>query len=258
MARGDAKVLVGCCGWPCTHRAYYQRFRAIEIQSTFYRLPKLETATKWRREAPEEFVFTFKAFQGITHLPTSPTWRRSGIRTEELRTKKFGWLRPTSDNLEAWRGIMEVGELLRAEVCVVQCPPNFNCTSENVENMWRFFRKAKRGRFEIAWEPRGDWGKHPDVVRRLCKELNLIHCVDPLRAEPLHFGSKKIAYFRLHGFGKPSIYNYRFSDEELRRIAEVVDGLRRKTKRIYCFFNNVAMLEDASKFGDLLECFDSK
>jgi uncharacterized protein YecE (DUF72 family) len=245
------RVLVGCCGFPCSRPQYYKRFETVEVQSTFYRLPRPETASRWREEAPGGFVFTFKAFQALTHPTTSPTWRRSGLSPEELRGKEFGWLRPTEDNLRAWRETAEIGRLMGARVCVVQCPPNFRCTEENAENLRRFFRRVRR-EFAVAWEPRGDWGEHPDLIRELCRELDLLHCVDPLRSDPLHFGSARIAYFRLHGFGRPSMYNYRYSREELERLRERAEGLKGKVREIYFMFNNVHMLEDALRLRELL------
>ena len=52
-------------------QAYAQLFDAVEINSTFYRLPRVSTAQKWRSKADAvnpKFEFTVKAYQGITHL----------------------------------------------------------------------------------------------------------------------------------------------------------------------------------------------
>ncbi len=48
----------------------------LELQKTFYRPPRLPTAERWRRETPAEAEFTLKAWQLITHEPSSPTYRR--------------------------------------------------------------------------------------------------------------------------------------------------------------------------------------
>ncbi|MFN4133618.1 MAG: DUF72 domain-containing protein [Candidatus Hadarchaeales archaeon] len=245
------KILVGCCGWAVGKSEYFKTFKTVEIQSTFYRLPKVETAEKWRREAPEGFVFCMKAWQAITHLPTSPTWRRSGFSAEELEEKEYGWLRPTKDNFEAWEKTLEISKELGARICVIQCPPNFRATEENEKNMRRFLSKIERGGTILGWEPRGDWAEHPEKVKELCEELDLVHVVDPLRNLPLHLGSKKVAYFRLHGFGKPSIYNYRYSQEELRRAAEI--SVESRAREVYCMFNNLYMAEDASRLMKILK-----
>jgi uncharacterized protein YecE (DUF72 family) len=80
-------ITVGCCGWGYLReedfsaqilrkfrsklQAYVQLFRSVEVNSTFYRIPKLETAEKWRSEADEmnkQFEFSVKASKIITHI----------------------------------------------------------------------------------------------------------------------------------------------------------------------------------------------
>ncbi len=102
----------------------------------------------------------------------------------------------------------------------------------------------------MAWEPRGEWLQNPDLIKKLCKRLDLVHAVDPLRAPPQHFGKRSIAYFRLHGFGKPSMYNYKYSATELKHLAQIVSGL--KVREVFCMFNNVHMLDDAKRFQRIL------
>jgi len=67
---------------------YFSEFSIVELQSTFYKLPMVKTAEKWRSQAPEGFEFTLKAWQGVTHPSESPTWKRSGLSRSEV--KDFG------------------------------------------------------------------------------------------------------------------------------------------------------------------------
>jgi uncharacterized protein YecE (DUF72 family) len=46
---------------------YASRFRTVEIDSTFYRMPAPKTLGAWRDTTPEDFRFTLKAPQQITH-----------------------------------------------------------------------------------------------------------------------------------------------------------------------------------------------
>ena len=46
---------------------YGARFNAVEIDSTFYGLPKTDTVKRWRDITPEDFVFAAKCPQVITH-----------------------------------------------------------------------------------------------------------------------------------------------------------------------------------------------
>ncbi len=89
------------------------------------------------------------------------------MKPEELKRKQYGWLRPTRDNFEAWERTKEIADALGAEICLIQCPPNFMCTPENIINMRKFLGKIDRGKLVLAWEPRGDWKEYPDEIKRL-------------------------------------------------------------------------------------------
>jgi uncharacterized protein YecE (DUF72 family) len=49
-------------------RYYGERFSTVEINNTFYRMPKLSVLESWREQVPESFRFVLKASQRITHL----------------------------------------------------------------------------------------------------------------------------------------------------------------------------------------------
>ena len=254
MPGAGERIRVGCCGWGFYRgglKGYRQKFDLVEVQQTFYRLPQVKTAERWREEAPGNFEFTVKAWQAITHPPGSPTWRRSGLGPEELRGREYGWLRPTRDNFEAWEKILEICRALRARVCVIQTPPNFGCTEDNVEGMEEFLSSIERKRLVLAWEPRGDWNDHPEVIRRVCRRLRLVHVVDLMRREPLFTPS--IHYTRLHGLNpREHDYNYRYTDEDLRELARRVRGLAGEGREVYVMFNNVYMYESAEKFREVM------
>jgi len=245
------KINVGCCGWAKGKTKYFKNFTTGEIQSTFYRLPKIQTAMRWRKEAPKEFTYCAKAWQAITHSTNSPTWRRSGFERGELERREYGFLRPTEDNFEAWKKTLEICQAIGVQICVIQCPASFKCSEENITNMKKFLSKIERGGVLLAWEPRGNWLNHLDTVKKLCGELDLIHAVDPLRTPPQGFGKKKIAYFRLHGFGKPSMYNYKYTEQDFERLTEILEEIG--AKDVFCMFNNIHMFEDAQRFQVILK-----
>lgn len=247
-------IKLGCCGWGFYKgglKAYSREFQLVEVQQTFYKLPMLRTALKWREEVPESFEFTVKAFQAITHSPTSPTWRRSGIKVEEGKENEYGFLRPTSQNLRAWDQTREICEALKAKICVIQCPPTFNCTAENIRNMRKFFSEIDRGGLFLAWEPRGDWKDHPKEIRTLCRELDLIHVVDVMRRDSL--SEHPVFYTRLHGLNPREYdYNYRYKDAELRQLAKKLQSLEGSHREVYCMFNNFNMYQDTKRLMKLL------
>ena len=47
---------------------YAERFSTVEINNTFYRMPNAATLQKWCSQVPENFVFSLKAPQQITHI----------------------------------------------------------------------------------------------------------------------------------------------------------------------------------------------
>jgi uncharacterized protein YecE (DUF72 family) len=49
-------------------RYYAERFRTVEINNTFYRMPDAELLARWGDEVPSGFTFVLKAPQGITHM----------------------------------------------------------------------------------------------------------------------------------------------------------------------------------------------
>jgi len=233
-------VRVGCCGFPKQRQVYFEQFDLVEIQQTFYEPPKLETAKKWRNEAPPGFSFTLKAWQLITHDASSPTYRKMKLVIPESERGRYGFFRPTDQVFAAWARTLELAQTLQASLVVFQCPASFTPTGENVANMRAFFTQAGRAGLTFVWEPRGQW---PDeLIRELCQELNLIHCVDPF-ARASVFGTP--AYFRLHGRGG---YRYRYTDDDLAQLKAWCEAL----PGAYCLFNNVYMWESAQRYRQLL------
>ena len=49
-------------------RFYGERFRTVEINNTFYRMPKPSVLEAWADEVPADFRFVLKASQRITHM----------------------------------------------------------------------------------------------------------------------------------------------------------------------------------------------
>ncbi len=234
------KVRVGCCGFPAARARYFETFRLVEIQNTFYKPPQVETARKWRQEAPPDFEFTLKAWQLITHPPTSPTYRKAGIKVDREKASSYGFFRPTPEVFQAWETTLAIAETLEAKVVVFQCPAAFTPSEENIASMRTFFREIPRKGLLFAWEPRGEW--EDAEIRRLCEELELIHCVDPFQRMPVTGG---LAYFRLHG---KTGYNYRFTEEDLLWLREQCEPF----SEVYCLFNNVSMWDSALAFLELL------
>ncbi len=237
----DSRLIVGCCGWTEAQARYVQDFQTIELQSTFYQMPANDVARRWKALAPPDFRFCLKAWQLITHTPASPTYRRLKSKVSAEEEELYGSFRPTEQVWLAWERTREIANILDAQVIVFQCPKSFLPTRENTRNLRTFFKDVERCECTFAWEPRGeDWPQ--ELVRDLCAENNLVHCVDPFVAEPT-YGSA--LYWRLHG---KTGYRYRYTDEDL---AELEGKLKRHEQLAgpsYVMFNNIYSKEDALRF----------
>lgn len=232
------ELKVGCCGFPQARRAYYKALPLVEIQKTFYQLPRVKTCQKWRHESPPHFEFTLKAWQLITHIPSSPTYRHLSQPIPEEQKEAYGSFRPTPETFQAWKETMDVAKALEAEVVVFQSPSSFGPGPKNIQQMRDFFGTIERSGLHLAWEPRGHWGL--EEAGQLCRELDLLHVVDPYNGREK---SGSIIYWRLHGTGG---YRHRYTDQELSKLVTVLR--KSKKKKAYVLFNNVYMWEDSQRF----------
>jgi uncharacterized protein YecE (DUF72 family) len=239
VAAKRSQVRVGCCGFATAQEKYFRAFSCVEIDSSFYQLPKVATAARWRATAPPEFEFALKAWQVITHRASSPTYKRTRLDPRDREYCGHFGFNPTIR--WAWAETFAVAKTLDAKLVLFQCPASFRPIKENIANLRRFFERAKRGKFHMGWEPRGEWDAA--LIASLCRELDLIPVLDPLKSEPVAAG--KIRYFRLHGTTGP---RHRFANDELHRLRGICAG-RLPT---YCLFNNVAMTDDARRFTQML------
>jgi len=245
------EVKVGTCGWSVKggKDAYCRTFRTVELQDTFYRLPKPETVERWRANAPEGFEFIVKAWQALTHPTESPTWRRVGGPPRWGRADGFGHLRPTEENFKAWDEVLGICQALKSRIVIIQTPPSFGYSEENVANVRGFIPLVERKGLLLGWEPRGSWSQHPETVASLCQELSLVHVVDPFRRLPST--ETNTVYFRLHGIGKGETnYSYRYTNGDLKNLLSIVEN--QGAREVYVMFNNVTMAEDALKFKNFV------
>ena len=76
QAGRERAIRIGCSGWSYAAwkhefyddlparawlERYAQRFDTVEVDTTFYRLPRRDTVARWERIAPPGFLFTIKA-----------------------------------------------------------------------------------------------------------------------------------------------------------------------------------------------------
>ena len=120
---------------------YAERFRTVEINYTFYRMPTAKTTSAWRDQAPDGFTYALKAPRRITH--------EQRLKECEDSVKFFcDAARVLEDHL---------GPLL------FQLPPNLKC------DLARFdaFLDMLPADLHIAFEFRHDSWLSEDVFQRL-------------------------------------------------------------------------------------------
>lgn len=236
--REKKNVRIGTCGFGRTKRdEYFELLPVVEIQHTFYQPPQIKTLEKWRADVPDDFEFTLKAWQMITHEASSPTYRRLKRPLTEKEIGEAGFFKPTETVNEALALTLECAKALKARTILFQCPARFQPLPENILNFKRFFSCIDRGDFNFAWEPRGKlW--EDEVIKELCDELDLWHCVDPFARQTV---TPQNCYYRLHGIPR---WRYTYEDDELTELVSLLP----KKRLAYVFFNNITMKDDAMRF----------
>lgn len=167
----------------------------------------------------------------------SPTYKKANLIIKNR--ENCGFFKPTKEVFEAWEKTSEIAKALDAKIVLFQTPASFKPEKNNISNMRNFFSSISG--FKFAFEHRGDWRE--DIIKNICEELNLIHCVDPFVSTQLH---GDIAYFRLHGIGS---YRYRYTKEDLERLRKLCEV----GKPVYCLFNNTYMYENALEFERMMQ-----
>ncbi len=186
---------------------FAERFGTVEVNNTFYRLPKPEAFDKWRREVPDGFVVTVKASRFITHIK---------------RLKEAG---PALEMfLERARRLGE-----RLGPVLFQLPPSF---AANLPRLQEFMALVPRD-IRAAWEFR-----HPtwdsEEVRRMLHDAQaaLVLADRPGWKVPLHV-TGGWSYVRFHQ-GRRTHPGY--TRHKLRTWAQRIASL--PARDVYVYFNN--------------------
>ena len=228
---------VGLCGFTIGAAAYYEMFPVVEVQQTFYDPPSALTLERWRAQAPPAFEFTMKAWQVITHAGTSRTYRRLKSPFSERQKSEAGGFRVNPTVLDAWKATLACAKRLHATAILFQCPASFRATEENAGAMRRFFDTIERpDGVRLLWEPRGPWPD--DLVATLCRELGLVHAVDPFIRPSV---TPQILYWRLHGNGT---HYATYTDAELAQLHAWLES----AGEAYVMFNNIPRVNDSKRF----------
>lgn len=194
---------------------YSRQFNAVELNVIFYRLPDTGMAETWHKQTPKEFRFVIKGSRFITHIKhledAQEPVKLLARNLEPLKTKITAFL---------W-----------------QLPPEFKKDEQRLKD---FCRILERG---LSWKDT----RHVFEFRNeswFCDEIYDIlksfqHCLC-FADTPGRIGEEVLttdfAYVRFHGGA--AFYNSNYSRKELEDWADKIEGLKKRVKTLYAFFNN--------------------
>ena len=191
-------------------------FNSLEVNSSFYKLPKVATVSKWAESVPKNFQFTFKLSKTITHA--------KGLAFAEADVKQFMEM------------VAFVGD--KKGCLLAQFPPSVKIEKfDKVKELLQCITDANKDGWRIAIEFRNaSW--YTDEVYKLLEKYNIslvIHDV-PASATPIIDSNADFRYMRFHGPG--GRYRGSYSDDFLQEYAIHIKSWVKKGKTVYVYFNN--------------------
>jgi uncharacterized protein YecE (DUF72 family) len=220
-------VRIGCSGWNYAHwrervypkglppRRWLERyatlFDTVEVNTTFYRLPRREAVAAWEVESPAGFLFAVKASRYLTHV-------------KRLRDLDEGVAR-FYERIEPLTGSPKMGPLLW------QLPPTFRRDEERLAGALRRL-PAGRHCFEFRHE---SWFV-PETYACLREHGAALVIGDhPKRPWQAHELTADWTFVRFHYGHRGRNGNY--SERELDEWAERIVVWRERAD-VYAYFNN--------------------
>lgn len=222
----DGAIHVGTSGWHYDHwrgpfypealakeeflTHYARRFQTVEVNNTFYQLPREKTLVQWRQAVPREFVFAVKASRYITHM-------------KKLKDPQ----EPVSNFMERVAALEDkLGPVL------FQLPPRWRFNGERLHSFLEALPDGHRYVFEFR-----DHSWFNDRAYEALARHNAAFCIYHLAGE---LSPKEVTadfvYVRLHG--PAGSYQGQYRTEDLAGWAGAFSTWARQGKDVYCYFDN--------------------
>lgn len=189
---------------------YYKHFDTVELNNSFYHLPKRPALENWRDCTPKEFCFAVKGSRFLTHM------------------KK---LKDPAQALERFFGAVEVLHQKLGPI-LFQLPPNWELDWERLQ----IFIECLRSEHHYAFEFRNPTWSVPKVYDLLARH-NIAYCIFDLAGtqSPIEV-TADFCYIRLHGPGGK--YQGSYSKEALTKWAKHIHKWQTELKAVYVYFDN--------------------
>lgn len=220
------QLYIGTSGWSYEHwnqifypkdiksnqrlQYYGKHFDTVEINTTFYHLPKNTTINNWNNQVPKKFIFSIKASQYITHRKR---------------------LKDPSQTLTLFFERIKLLEN-KTGVILFQLPPSFKKNIERLEEFINHLDKDKRYTFEFRHE---SWFE--EEVYSLLKKHNIALCITDWADKSFpEVMTADFAYVRLHGPQKT--YQGFYGPKKLKEWKKKFLEWMEHKMDIYCYFDN--------------------
>jgi uncharacterized protein YecE (DUF72 family) len=194
---------------------YASLFSSVEINASFYSLPKMATVDKWGKSVPQDFRFTFKVSKAVTHA------KDLQFSSEELEL-----FVETVDHIGDKKGCL-----------LVQLPPKVSREKEEELAALLECLKDNAAGWRIAVEFR-----HPSWYTRAAYRLlqgygaGMVEHDLPRSATPKIEVAQSFIYLRFHG--TEGTYRGSYDDAVLNGYAKRIAGWVKEGKEVYAYFNN--------------------
>ncbi len=227
--RAPSGARVGCSGWNYDHwrngvfyppglpqrrwlEHYGQRFDTVEVNSTFYRLPRRSAVEQWAAATPDDFVFAVKVSRYVTHSK----------RLREVERSLPRLIEP----IEPLVATGKLGPLLW------QLPPNFARDDARLEQALGAFPREFRHAIEFRHP---SWFDEGVCAMLRAHDVALVVADRPeLHDVPVE-PTTDLVYIRFHHGSRGRRGNY--SRAELEGWAKRIAGWT-TARRAYVYFNN--------------------
>ncbi|HKC18919.1 MAG TPA: DUF72 domain-containing protein [Candidatus Dormibacteraeota bacterium] len=244
---------------------YATQFPLVEVDSTYYGIPKPETVEGWAAQTPPHFTFDVKSFSLFTNHPTRPLSMPPDIReglSAALREKRNLYLEHLPDDIvdECWDRFRAALEPLRAAgklaAVFFQFPPWFLPSSRSLSYVEQC--QERMHGFQVAVEfRRPEWldARHRDGTLAFLASRDIPYvAVDVPEGHatsmPSVFDvtSSRLSVIRFHGRNHqtwdlkgvpPNVrFRYDYTDVELSEWVPRIKEMERSAGRVHALMNN--------------------
>lgn len=230
MTIKSADLHIGTSGWSYKHwveifypkdikpdkylEYYLTRFDCVELNSSFYNLPRETTVTGWMNRTPETFRFCPKLSRLITH--------QMQLKNIELALHKF---------FDVFEGMKN-----RLGPVLIQLPPGLSYDKPLICNFLNLL-KEHYNQYRFAVEVRNkSWIN--DSFFGLLSQFGISFVIADSGNRYPYFETVTTDFLYMRFHGREQLYASDYSENDLKSYAEKITVWLNEGKEVWVFFNN--------------------